>query len=254
MRSEEFSESTAAACTLYQIQGEHYHCSTAFHPTSQRFLALYAALQKPGDSHNVQWLQHPFNHTEPLLKPSAYTLVPNHFFRAAQIELYLGMQGIETKLPEYTEVSLAKSHMVCSSVAQAPSDFNVQALLLNQVMAQLLPMQQCLHLHIDVEKINIFILVDGSLALANSFAFKSKEDILYFLSAALKKCALQKEDTPVSYSGFLRPKTALMNMVQEYFPDASPLLPPDSIKFDPCFAPIAKHLYFDAFILPVCGL
>lgn len=254
MCSEDFSESTAASCTLYQLQGEHYHCSVVFHPSSHSFLALYAALQKPGDAFNAPWLNHTYNHTELLLKPSAYTLVPNHFFKAAQIDQYLQMQGVETKLAEYAEVSLAKSHMVSSGIAQVQSDYNVQAQLLNQVMIQLVPKQQCLHLHIDVEKINIFILIDGSLALANSFAFKSKEDILYFLSAALKKCSIQKEDTAISYSGFLRPKTSLMNMVMEYFPQASPLLPPDSIKFDPCFAPIAKHLYFDAFILPTCGL
>lgn len=254
MCSETFSESLASSCTHYHIQGNHYRCSAIYHPSSQSFLALYTALQKPTEAPKVSWLGFTYNHTETLLKPSSYTVVPKHFFKATEANRYLELQGLSALFPESTEVPLAKSYMVAETSTGFNAQHNVQALMLNQLMAEPVASSTGMHLHIDVDKLNIFLFDGGGLVMANSFAFASKEDILYFISASLKKNGFKPDETAFTYSGFLRPKTALMKLVLKYYPQAEPTSPHESLKFDPCFAPIAKHLYYDAFILPMCGL
>lgn len=254
MCSEELSESLAATCTHYLIQGAHYRCSAVYHTASQSFLALYAAIHKPEQLAHVSWLKYEYNHTEPLLKPSAYTIVPAHFFKADKAHQYLELQGLNPLFPDSTEIPLAKSYMV----AEGPPDFgapnNVQALMLNQLMAEPVASATGIHLHVDVDKLNVFLFKEGALVMANTYSFTAKEDILYFISASLKKNGFTQQDTAFTYSGFLRPKTALLQLVLKYYPQAVPVTTHESLKFDPCFAPIAKHLYYDAFILPMCGL
>ena len=120
------------------------------------------------------------------------------------------------------------------------------------VQAQQYP--RFLHFQIDVDGVFICVYKNNKLQLANRFPFKAKEDILYFISAVAKNTGIELDTDLVTYSGFLRPKTALKQLLGNYIKHLKPLAISKQITFDIAINPLHQIYYTDTFILPICGL
>ena len=247
------SEEQAQTCTLYTVSGEHSSFHLAFRPADYRFLALQSVLLSDKSTPKVaDWTKFHFSHSESFTQPSSYCTIPEYLFDRSKALEYLKLSGIDTDHSGSDTITLLKCSMVYPTSVSDEGLRSSHASLLNYVASKSQANATRLHLHLDVEKLNLFVLQNGSLKLANAFLFKSKEDILYHALSVCRQLSLDATAIETSYSGFLRPKTALHKLFHEHFRKAAPLSLPDSLRFDPCFATLPKHLYLDAFILPTC--
>ena len=66
---------------------------------------------------------------------------------------------------------------------------------------------------------DMLIKKDGKLLLFNNFRFNTKEDFAYFLLFAMEQNGVSGQDTPVVFSGLLRPASDIVDLCGRYVKD-----------------------------------
>ncbi len=232
-----------------------------YHPESATFVALVATI---GDSFKVpnlsafaDWTQWEKRNQIRLIKPKGFSLVPSVVFDVENLDSYLNLNGIDFSDKAhltFDEVALEKAIMVFNHQNTGINSSNYSQLI-NQLSAlQSQNHRDFLHLQIDIDGIFIAAFKNGKLQLANQFSFKAKEDILYYLAAVANTVDLSLENDLVTYSGYLRPKTELKKLLNQYIGNLKPVSIANLIKFDTAINPLHQVYYTDVFILPLCAL
>ncbi|MBI3142645.1 MAG: DUF3822 family protein [Bacteroidetes bacterium] len=201
------------------------------------------------------WLQLEFGERLAWSKGHVISLVPDVFFDGALAKDYLKQTGAPR--PKHTRFSHLEA-LGCYIVYEekAMTQGHSFGHLIDHLACTVLPFNPSfLHFHLDVDCLFLATFSNGKLFLANSFRFNTKEDILYYLVAVAEQSGIKLSEHRVSYSGFLRPTSALKRMLMEYIPDVVPIdLSIHHITFPPPITPDLQHMYADMFILPLCGL
>ncbi|MFY0673864.1 MAG: DUF3822 family protein [Bacteroidia bacterium] len=203
------------------------------------------------------WLNWDTRHTYKAIKSNGFALVPQMVFDSDQMPTYFKSTGLdygEQSRLVIDEIELARTLMVYDHKG-TESHNNLYACLINQLLAyQNLQSQDYIHFHLDIDSLLIVVVKGGKLQMANQFSFSAKEDILYYLAASVNNFELDLKTSPITYSGYLRPKTDLKKLLHEYFPDLKPTGVSASLNFDTCINPMHQVFYADVFTLPLCAL
>jgi hypothetical protein len=233
-----------------------------YHPEQAMFMALLSTIgtrfsETKIEKSQAPWLNWETRHEYHAIKSKGFTLVPEMVFDPNQISAYYQSNGLECKNENQLlidEIELARAFMVFDH-QETKVHTNLYACLINQLLAhQNLQSQDYLHFHLDIDSLLIIAVKEGKLQMANQFRFSAKEDILYYLAATANNIELDLKTTPVTYSGYLRPKTGLKKLLHEYFPDLRPTEVSNTLKYDTCINPLHQVFYADVFTLPLCAL
>jgi Protein of unknown function (DUF3822) len=97
------------------------------------------------------------------------------------------------------------------------------------------------------------LFFDGrDLVFANSFSFKTPQDVIYYLLNCYEQFKLNPEVTPLSISGSLTEHSDIFKYVYRYIRHISFVPTPAYFRFGQQFTGIPAHFYFDLFSVNLC--
>lgn len=99
----------------------------------------------------------------------------------------------------------------------------------------------CLYLSIEQHQIHISLFKDHQCLLINRYPFKTKEDISYYVLAALQQNGI--EQLPVVVSGFVEKDSNIYEELNKYFQDISFSVPDDEKMDNEALQAFPKHYF-----------
>lgn len=91
---------------------------------------------------------------------------------------------------------------------------------------------------------DMLIIKNGKLNFFNNFRFNTKEDFAYFLLFALEQNGLSGIDTPVCFTGLIRPASEIIDLCGRYIKDLRFVETPHTLKADKALADVPYQYYF----------
>lgn len=108
------------------------------------------------------------------------------------------------------------------------------------------------YVHIRNQMAHIFLFEDDNFLFANSFAFQTDKDFIYFTMLVYDQFKLDSSTVPLYYSGFILEKSQLYHQLYRYIRYLNPVPRPVFFKYGKQSAAINKHFFFDLFSLKLC--
>ena len=97
------------------------------------------------------------------------------------------------------------------------------------------------------------LFFDGrDLIFANSFAFRTPQDVIYFLLNTYEQFKLNADAIPLSISGSLTEHSDIFKYIYRYIRYVNFVPPPPYFRFGQQFTGIPAHFYFDLFSIKLC--
>lgn len=97
------------------------------------------------------------------------------------------------------------------------------------------------------------LFFDGQdLVFANSFPYKTSQDLVYFILNVYEQFKLNPEVTPLSISGSLTEDSDIFKVIYRYIRYISFVNTPPYFRFGQQFTGIPQHFYFDLFSIKLC--
>ena len=91
---------------------------------------------------------------------------------------------------------------------------------------------------------DMLIKKDGKLLFFNNFRFNTKEDFAYFLLFAMEQNGVSGQDTPVSFSGLIRPASDIIDLCGRYVKDIHFVEDPLAFQMSKPFEKVPFQYYF----------
>lgn len=91
---------------------------------------------------------------------------------------------------------------------------------------------------------DMLIIKNGKLHFFNNFKFSTKENFAYFLLFALEQNGLSGIDTPVCFTGLIRPASEIIDLCGRYIKDLRFVETPHTLKADKALADVPYQYYF----------
>jgi len=86
--------------------------------------------------------------------------------------------------------------------------------------------------HVNNRDFDMMIKKEGNLLFFNNFKFVTKEDFTYFLLFAMEQNGMAGHDTPVCFSGLIRPASEIVDLCGRYIKDISFVTDPHALQVD----------------------
>ena len=91
---------------------------------------------------------------------------------------------------------------------------------------------------------DMVILKEGKLLFFNNFKFKTKEDFVYFLLFAMEQNGVSGQDTPVIFSGLIRPASDIIDLCGRYVKNLRFVEDPHAFQVSKPFEKVPFQYYF----------
>ena len=101
-------------------------------------------------------------------------------------------------------------------------------------------------------QLQILFFDGGDFIFANSYFFKSPQDVIYFILNVYEQFKLSPDMTPLSISGSLTEDSDIFKFIYRYIRHVSFIATPPELKFGQQFTGIPQHFYFDLFSIIHC--
>ena len=92
---------------------------------------------------------------------------------------------------------------------------------------------------------DMLIKKDGKLAFFNNFKFNTKEDFAYFLLFAMEQNGCSGQDTPVCFSGLIRPASDIIDLCGRYVKDIRFVEDPHALHVSKALEEVPFQYYFN---------
>ena len=168
---------------------------------------------------------------------SVVCLIDNRF--CALIPDPLFNNSDQTKYLDFT-FQMSAAYSIVSEHLESVSSYNVFALLrtlhdrinakwnnpqivhsssvfINSIMQN--TVDNGVFIHVRNRNFDMLIKKDGKLLFFNNFKFNTKEDFVYFLLFAMEQNNVSGQDTPVCFSGLIRPASDIIDLCGRYIRD-----------------------------------
>lgn len=97
------------------------------------------------------------------------------------------------------------------------------------------------------------LFFDGrDLIFANSFAFRTPQDVIYFLLNTYEQFKLNPDAIPLSISGSLTEHSDIFKYIYRYIRNVAFVPAPPYFRFGQQFTGVPAHFYFDLFSIKLC--
>ena len=91
---------------------------------------------------------------------------------------------------------------------------------------------------------DMLIKKEGKLLFFNNFRFNTKEDFAYFLLFAMEQNGVSGQDTPVAFSGLIRPASDIIDLCGRYVKDLRFVEDPKTLQVNKTFDKVPFQYYF----------
>ena len=158
------------------------------------------------------------------------TLVPNALFNEADMGRYL---DFAFQVPgDYALQSVELAKVPCRNVFAWPKALrdkvsgkwkeatvtHTSALFVDSVI-RMADLDAMVYVNVRNRDFDMVIVRDGQLAFFNNFKFNTKDDFAYFMLLAMEQNCLSGQDTPVCFSGLIRPASEIVDLCGRYVRD-----------------------------------
>ena len=92
---------------------------------------------------------------------------------------------------------------------------------------------------------DMLVKKDGKLAFFNNFKFNTKEDFAYFLLFAMEQNSISGTDTPVLFSGLIRPASDIIDLCGRYVKDIRFVEDPHALHVSKALEEVPFQYYFN---------
>ena len=181
-------------------------------------------------------------------------VVPEPLFNKADQTKYLDF-GFQ--LPEgYTIVSESLASEQCHIVFAFPKALqdmiltkwkgakitHSSSIFINSMMKN--DIQSGVFIQVRNRDFNMLIKKDGKLFFFNNFKFNTKEDFAYFLLFAMEQNHCSGQETPVCFSGLIRPASEIIDLCGRYIKDIRFVEDPHSLHVSKALKEVPYQYYF----------
>ena len=182
------------------------------------------------------------------------TIVPEPLFNKADQTKYLDF-GFQ--LPEgYTIVSESLASEQCHIVFAFPKALqdmiltkwkgakitHSSSIFINSMMKN--DIQSGVFIQVRNRDFDMLIKKDGKLFFFNNFKFNTKEDFAYFLLFAMEQNHCSGQETPVCFSGLIRPASEIIDLCGRYIKDIRFVEDPHSLHVSKALEGVPYQYYF----------
>lgn len=182
------------------------------------------------------------------------TIVPEPLFNKADQTKYLDF-GFQ--LPEgYTIVSESLASEQCHIVFAFPKALqdmiltkwkgakitHSSSIFINSMMKN--DIQSGVFIQVRNRDFDMLIKKDGKLFFFNNFKFNTKEDFAYFLLFAMEQNHCSGQETPVCFSGLIRPASEIIDLCGRYIKDIRFVEDPHSLHVSKALEEVPYQYYF----------
>jgi hypothetical protein len=98
--------------------------------------------------------------------------------------------------------------------------------------------------HVRNRDFDVMIKKEGSLSFFNNFRFNTKEDFAYFLLFAMEQNGVSGQETPICFSGLIRPASEIVDLCGRYVKDIRFVGDPQVLKVTKALEDIPFQYYF----------
>ena len=217
------------------------------------FRALERALESKGLNNSS------FQSVTCLIDNRYYTLVPNPVFNEADLAKYLDF-GFQ--IPEgYAIVSETLAAMRCHHVFAFPKALQdkVQSkwkevkithssrIFLDSAMQS--NVDTGVFVQVRNRDFDMLVKKENKLLFFNNFKFNTKEDFAYFLLFAMEQNGCSGQDSPVCFSGLIRPASDIIDLCGRYVKDIRFVDDPRTLKVSKALEEVPFQYYFTLYQL-----
>ncbi len=108
--------------------------------------------------------------------------------------------------------------------------------------------------NVNTSLFDIVIIKDKQIIYYNSFKYKTKEDLTYFLIFVLEQLNLNPEDIELVLLGEIKKHSPTFDLLYKYIRNISFALRDDSFKYSYVFDQMPSHFYFNLLNMNLCEL
>ena len=98
--------------------------------------------------------------------------------------------------------------------------------------------------HVRNRDFDVMIKKEGALSFFNNFKFNTKEDFAYFLLLAMEQNGVSGQDTPICFSGLIRPVSEIVDLCDRYVKDIRFVGYPHALKVSKALEDVPFQYYF----------
>ena len=98
--------------------------------------------------------------------------------------------------------------------------------------------------HVRNRDFDVMIKKGGALSFFNNFRFNTKEDFAYFLLFAMEQNGVSGHDTPICFSGLIRPASEIIDLCGRYVKDIRFVGDPHALKVSKALEEVPFQYYF----------
>ena len=166
----------------------------------------------------------PFQSITCIMDERTCVLVPEALYNPKDNEKLL---GFGTNLP--SDSCMMADHLPCKAVNLYALPQTLQGMILTKwpnanithsssVFINSVPNTDIPTVFVNVRNrdFDMVIMKDGQLAFFNNFRFNTKDDFAYFLVFAMEQNGLSGQDTPVCFTGLIRPASEIIDLCGRY--------------------------------------
>ena len=233
---------------LQTLVGLEFYQSELLTDSIDLFRTLERALEAKGLNNKV------FQSITCLIDNRLCTLVPKPLFNEANQAKYL---DFSFQLPESFVIT---SHPLASAQCQIVYAFsktlldkmsakwkNVRiihssSVFINDMMKN--EVETGIFVHVHNRDFDVLIKKKGNLFFFNNFRFNTKEDFAYFLLFAMEQNGYTGQDTPVCFSGLIRPSSEIIDLCSRYIKDIRFVEDPHSLQVSKALKEVPYQYYF----------
>lgn len=213
-----------------------------------------------------EMLKLPFRATKIVFTTPHFTLVPTKFYddksRLAYFENLTTLNGKEhfdvdiIKNIESHNVYLVENELVDALKATFPQAHYYHYMTpLIQGYQKVATSRQGRQMFANVRdgQVQVLFFDSKDLVFANSFPYRTSQDLVYFILNVYEQFKLNPEVTPLSISGSLTEDSDIFKVIYRYIRYINFVNTPPYFRFGQQFTGIPQHFYFDLFSIKLCG-
>lgn len=118
---------------------------------------------------------------------------------------------------------------------------------------QVSPETNSFFVNVRKKYVDLVYFRDTNLQYFNSFAYQSKEDLLYFTLFAYEQLKLRPEMTALNITGLLENGSESISLLRQYFRTVNFCQRTGPMQYSTMFNPVPSHQYSSLFGLALCG-
>ena len=249
-----FIHSNSVSFAVYYVSQNKYLGLSCYH--SRNDLGVEKTLNQVFDDN--KWLSLEFKSVNVILSNSHNTLIPSPLFDGTKIESYL---KFNQPVPVNSHVRYDQLRQtLAANVYVVPENLNAllkrywpsshifhsstvlsESLIINfkNVMHD-----KVVYVNVSAERFDLLNFKQNKLNLINSFRYKTKEDFIYFLLAALEQLELNPEETEVVLLGDIDNNDALYEVIFKYIRHVSLIERNNTFKYTYVFNELKSHRHY----------